>query len=155
MMENILWSQGLNETDKGFMIIDGVLSRYAQTIEQNQALAILHSDSYKTIADNRKCPKTSPSFKLKRMKEWTCIEGNFIERDDFNRLRVYTFACKSHSSKKVISSLLFNSKLLDCTPMQEDIDAVKNNFKKSQIITSLLCVTIILTIVAVAGICQQ
>ncbi len=154
-MKNILWSQGLNETDKGFMIIDGVLTRYSQTIEQNQALSILHSNSFKTITDNIKCPKTSPSFKLKRMKEWTCIEGNFMEKDDFNRLRVYTFACKSHSSKKVISSLLRNSKIIGCTPMQEDIIAVKNNFNKLQIITSILCVTIVLTIVAISGICQQ
>ena len=143
-----MWSQGLSETDKDFLLIDCILNRYTKTVEQNHALSILFSSKFKTIADNKKRPNTSPSFKLKRMRGWTCVEGNFLEKDDANRLRVYIFACKSHSADKVISSLQENSKLLGCTPMQEDINTIKKN-NKIQFIKIALC----LMIVAIVGIC--
>lgn len=147
-MESIMWSQGTNSTDEAFILIDGILTRYSKTVEQNHALSILFSSKFRTIADNKKCPNTSPSFKLKRMRGWTCVEGNFLERDEADRLRVYIFACKSHSTDKVISSLQNNSKLLGCTLMQEDINIIKKN-NKIQLIKIALC----LMIVAIVGIC--
>ena len=147
--KEILWSQGCNETDSDYMIIDGAISRYTGTSEQTMAVSVLQSDGSLTLCKHNKRRKTSPSFKVRKKCRWTIIDGNYEEKDDSNRHRVYSIAIRSHRPDKVISSLLSNSKKIGCTPMNGDAAVANETLKIFNTISLILVLCAIVMIIAI------
>ena len=101
-MKNVLWSQGISETDPGYFVIDGQESRYSTSnVEQEEALIIMNTGKFELIYKKEK----DSSLKLKQNKEWLYIEGSFNEKDTIGRIRVYRFLTNQKIPSEIIQTL--------------------------------------------------
>lgn len=152
VMKAILWSQGICETDPEYFVIDEKPSRYSGSIEQEQSLVLMNTTSFVLIKKHDNHDSTSPSFVVKKNKDWLYIEGNFNEKDHANRLRVFRFAIRSKNADEVISTLNSYAQMMNCTINSYDLNELRkicnhhfpfNNINKNKIIT--ICTIIIVT----------
>lgn len=148
--KEILWSQGCNETDLDYLTIDGVDGRYTGSSEQTKAIAILQSDGSLTICKHNNRRHTSLTFKVRKRCLWTIIDGNYEEKDDANRHRVYSFAFRGHKTRNVISSLLSNSQKIGCTPINGDIEVASKTLKIFNTISLIPIICIVMMIIAIS-----
>ena len=111
-MKNVLWSQGISETDPGYFVIDGQESRYSTSnVEQEEALIIMNTGKFELIYKKEK----DSSLKLKQNKEWLYIEGSFNEKDTIGRIRVYRFLTNQKIPSEIIQTLKNYAKKINCT----------------------------------------
>lgn len=111
-MKNVLWSQGISETDPGYFVIDGQESRYSTSnADQKEALIIMNTGNFELIY---KKEKISP-FKLKQNKEWLYIEGSFNEKDTIGRIRVFRFLTNQKIPSEIIQTLKNYASKINCT----------------------------------------
>lgn len=145
-MKEILWSQGLNETDPGKLVIDGVLSDYTQSVVQDNALELIYPKTALLLKRHTANSLTSTSYKLRFKSGWLILEGNYEEKDDSGRNRVYCFAVKSINYKRLQSSILSTSKKINCTPNDRDLAETKHtmNTIKNIVICTLTILAITL-----------
>lgn len=124
-MKAVLWSQGVFATDLEYFVIDGIPSRYSGSQEQEEALVMMNTTPFVLIKKHRDQEKTSPSFVVKKNKEWLYVEGNFNEKDQADRLRVFRFAIRSKNADEVISTLESYAKQMGCTVNQFDLKELR------------------------------
>lgn len=153
-MKAVLWSQGVYETDLEYFVIDGVSSRYSGSQEQDESLVMMNTTQFVLMKKHCDHEKTSPSFLVKKSKDWLYVEGNFNEKDPAERLRVFRFAIRSKNADEVISTLESYAQQMGCTVRQSDLEELRklcnyrfffHNINKTKIIT--ICVIIVITAV--------
>lgn len=151
-MRAVLWSQGVFETDLEYFVIDGVSNRYSGSPEQEEALVLMNTTPFVLMKKHCDYEKTSPSFLVKKNKEWLYIEGNFNEKDHADRLRVFRFAICSKNANEIISTLESYAQKLDCTVNQYDLKELRKlcniNFPFHNITKTITICAIIVIIAA-------
>lgn len=125
-MKAVLWSQGISETDSEFFVIDGAYSRYSGSLEQDEALRLMNKSPFELVKRHKDGEKTSPSFMVKKSKDWLYIEGNFNEKDSAERLRIYRFTISSTNSKEITQTLENYAHKMECTIYKQDLIELKN-----------------------------
>ena len=125
-MNTVLWSQGVNETDPGYFVIDGNYSRYSKTNkEQEEVLILMNTSQFKTLNRHRDGDDTSPSFVAKKDNNWYYLEGNFKEKDASGRLRIFRFMTNLRKSDDIIKTLTEYANKIGCTVDDNDVKQLK------------------------------
>ena len=129
-MNTVLWSQGVTETDPGYFVIDGNYSRYSNTNkEQEEVLLLMNTSRFKTLKRHQDGDGTSPSFVVKSNNDWCYLEGNFKEKDTFERLRVFRFMTNLKKSDDIIHVLTEFAHKMECTVNDNDLKQLKKTLK--------------------------
>lgn len=131
-MNTVLWSQGVNETDPGYFVIDGNYSRYSKTNkEQEEVLFLMNTSQFKALYRHRDGDGTSPSFVFKKNNNWCYLEGNFKEKDASGRLRVFRFITNLRKSNDIIKTLAEYANKIGCTVNDNDVKQLKKTLGDS------------------------
>lgn len=139
---NCLFVQWKKPTDPSKFVINGLVSEYNGSEEQNRIIQLMADVSkFKEVyrnnnGDNAFSPSFRCSYHRTRESFLSFVEGNFIETDCAGRKLVYIFGSSEKSSANVADKLVEYANIIGLTPYKADIDAIKaQNFKKkSQIV---------------------
>ena len=152
MNKAFLWSQALNTTSNDFCVIDGTFSEYDRTVEQYEALSEMNRSDFRqqAVSHPEGC---SPSFRKRKRKGWLYVQGNYQEKDDIGRLRVYRFIIKSDDWSEARQTLVAYSQQIGCTPFAADLEQLesnKNNLKKTVLWIIITIALAIITVLAIS-----
>ena len=148
-----MFVQWKKPTDPSRFVIDGEVSDYSGTEEQDEIMKLFANvPKYKEICSNKKRNHLSPSFRCSYEKIKTktktsilyFVEGNFEETDYSGRKLVYIFATIENESDKIVRTLKEYASLLGVTPHLEDLEEIKKNEIKKQPKIKYLCLSIII-----------
>lgn len=146
-MHSCLWVQWKKPTDSSRFVIDGISSLYTGTVEQNEIMELLVKvPKFKEICKKQEGDNHSSSFRLSIGKvfdkTYCCVEGNFEETDEANRKLVYILLTQQKDSSQIADILKDYSSKLGVTPLQQDLEAIRNHqFKTINYKKLALCVT--------------
>lgn len=154
-MKNFLFVQWKKPTDQSRFVIDGRVSEYAGSEEQNKLMKMLAKiPECKEVGSKKDRSDLSPSFRCSFMNanksSLKFVEGNFMEKDCTGRQMVYIFATYENDSNTIAHTLEEYAALLGVTPYAADLQVIKKNIfiNQSNNKTLWIIIAIILVILA-------
>ncbi len=146
-MKNILWAQNSDSTKVSIFNIDGVISHYSSTKEQDEAYSFLLKEANKLKQVNKN------DYRFRISKENIYIDGYFNEFDGAGRQITFMFLHQGKSISEAINTLKKYAqqinRSLSPTLEKEIAEHVKNNKEKRKKYKIIGSVFIIITILSI------
>ena len=128
-LKTILWTQNEDATIPPTYVINGNVSQYSSTEEQNEAYRFLnefngHFISQKYISKELFHSKSPESFKcFFNKKKGIVLMSLFLEKDKLGRRMPYMFFSETNKLKEAINGLKNNATLISRTCDNDELDS--------------------------------
>ena len=138
-IKTVLWAQNESSNKKDSFVINGDISAYASTPEQDEAYAQLTEaqkweityPKNKGLFKTNKDPKINYSFIFKKTNKGIYIESCFKEKDEVDRSMAYMFYTNSTNIEYAINILTDYSKKINRTCVDNEFDLMRKYSKKN------------------------